>query len=125
MDNFDQEEVTNSNIKGSHDTVMIIFQNNGKTVTEENYISMLPTNDVFPKIIDLQQICWNAKPYYHLEHLDEKEILQLIISARKTILQIQQPLVHKRISYNGYCVGIPLLHIMLSLYSRIMLQKVC
>ena len=38
-------------------TVMIIFQNNGKTETEENYISMLPTNDVFPKIIDLQQIC--------------------------------------------------------------------
>ena len=57
MENFDQEEVTNSNIKGSHDTVMIIFQNNGKTETEENYISMLPTNDVFPKIIDLEQIC--------------------------------------------------------------------
>ena len=57
MDNFDiRRKLPIPVLKGVM-TVMIIFQNNGKTVTEENYISMLPTNDVFPKIIDLQQIC--------------------------------------------------------------------
>ena len=53
MGNFDHEEDTISGIKGSHDTVMVIFQNNVKTEIEESCVSVLPTNDVFPKIVDL------------------------------------------------------------------------
>ena len=53
MGKFDHEEDTNSGIKGSHDTVMVIFQNNVKTEIEESCVSVLPTNDVFPKIVDL------------------------------------------------------------------------
>ena len=53
MGNFDHEEDTNSGIKGSHDTVMVIFQNNAKTEIEESCVSVLPTNDVFPKIVEL------------------------------------------------------------------------
>ena len=53
MGNFDHEEDTNSGIKGSHDTVMVIFQNNVKTEIEESCVSVLPTNDVFPKIVEL------------------------------------------------------------------------
>ena len=34
MDNSDHEGDTNSGIKGSHDTVMLIFQNNVKTEIE-------------------------------------------------------------------------------------------
>ena len=48
-DNFDLEEDTNSGIKGSHDTVMVIFQNNVKTKIEESCVSVLPTNDVISK----------------------------------------------------------------------------
>ena len=53
MDNFDYKEDANPGIKGSHDTVMVIFQNNVKTEIEESCVSVLPTNDVFPKIVDL------------------------------------------------------------------------
>ena len=53
MGNFDHEEDTISGIKGSHDTVMVIFQNNVKTEIEESCVSVLPTNDVFPKIVEL------------------------------------------------------------------------
>ena len=49
MDNSDHEGDTNSGIKGSHDTVMLIFQNNVKTEIEESCISVLPRNDVIPK----------------------------------------------------------------------------
>ena len=35
MDNFDHKEDTNSSINGSHDTVMVIFQNKIKTEIEE------------------------------------------------------------------------------------------
>ena len=49
MDNFDHEEDTISGIKWSHDTVMIIFQNNVKTEIEKRCISVLPTNDVVSK----------------------------------------------------------------------------
>ena len=50
MGNFDHEEDTISGIKGSHDTVMVIFQNNVKTEIEESCVSVLSTNDVFPKL---------------------------------------------------------------------------
>ena len=49
MDNFDDEEDTNSGIKGSNDTVMVIFQNNVKTEIEESCINVLPTNDMISK----------------------------------------------------------------------------
>ena len=49
MDNFDHEEDTNSGIKGRHDTVMVIIQNNVKTEIEESCISVLLTNDVISK----------------------------------------------------------------------------
>ena len=49
MDNFDHEEDTNSSIKGSHDTVMVIFQNNVKAKIEESCISILSANDVISK----------------------------------------------------------------------------
>ena len=49
MDNSDHEGDANSGIKGSHDTVMLIFQNNVKTEIEESCISVLPRNDVIPK----------------------------------------------------------------------------
>ena len=57
MDNLDYEEDTNSSIKGSHGTVMVIFQINVKTEIEESCISVLPTNDVISKTVHLQQIC--------------------------------------------------------------------
>ena len=50
MDNFDYKEDANPGIKGSHDTVMVIFQNNVKTEIEESCVSVLSTNDVFPKL---------------------------------------------------------------------------
>ena len=49
MDNFDHEKDANSGIKGSHDTVIVIFQSNVKTEIEESSISVLPTNDVISK----------------------------------------------------------------------------
>ena len=49
MDNFDYEEDTNFSIKGSHGTVMVMFQNNVKTEIEESCISVLPTNHVISK----------------------------------------------------------------------------
>ena len=49
MDNFDYKEDANPGIKGSHDTVMVIFQNNVKTEIAESCISVLPTNDVISK----------------------------------------------------------------------------
>ena len=49
MDNFDHEKDANSGIKGSHDTVIVIFQSNVKTEIEESSISVLPANDVISK----------------------------------------------------------------------------
>ena len=125
MDNFDQEEDTNSSIKRIHDTVMVIFQNNVKPEIEESSIGVLPTNDVISKNRRSATNLLKCKLYYHLEHLGRNEILRLIINARKTLFQIKEPLIRKRISYNGHCVGVPLLHTMLNLYPCIMLQNVC
>ena len=49
MNNSDHEGDTNSGIKGSRDTVMVIFQNNVKIEIEESCISVLPRNDMIPK----------------------------------------------------------------------------
>ena len=46
---MDDKEDTNSGIKGRHDTVMVILQNNVKKEIEESCISVLPANDVISK----------------------------------------------------------------------------
>ena len=47
MDDFDHDEATKSGIKGSHDTVLMLFQNHNdeeRIISDQNYISIMPNS---------------------------------------------------------------------------------
>ena len=59
MDNFDHEENTLSGIKGSHDTILMLFQNNDEEeqldINDQHYISIMPesaSNNLNKKALD-------------------------------------------------------------------------
>ena len=43
MDNFDHEEATSSGIGGSHDTILMLFQNSNKVENTQKILSKKPT----------------------------------------------------------------------------------
>ena len=97
---MDDKEDTNSGIKGSHDTVMVILQNNVKKEIEESCISVLPTNDVISKnrrsaanLLKCQTL-WPSGTFGRKGNITT----DYQCKEEKTLLQIQQPLVCKRIS---------------------------
>ena len=47
MDNFDHDEATKFRIKGSHDTVLMLFQSHNdeeEIISDQNYISVMPNS---------------------------------------------------------------------------------
>ena len=60
MDNFDHEENTKSGIGGSHDTILMLFQNPSSTTTEENVLSIKPATHeskrTFSHVLDCQKL---------------------------------------------------------------------
>ena len=87
MDNFDHEEIMLSGIGGSHDTILMVFQNGNDTLDDATaQINHVP-NNLFPKkrllehIIDCQKIIRRRKfsgreqslttfqPSHHIDHI--------------------------------------------------------
>ena len=52
MDNFDHEEATSSGIGGSHDTILMLFQNSNKTGNKQKALSKKPPNFKSQRTLD-------------------------------------------------------------------------